>query len=128
MSIGALPYQLPTNVGWAYVQTRRTPLTTPPAADGVATIELPQVPAGQMWLVRRIAVSCTSPSSFAAYYNTIAPANIADATDTGEADVADERQPLVLNEGDVLICQWSGCLALAVGSASVVYDVLQKSG
>lgn len=131
MSIASsqVPYQLPTNVGWQYLQTAYDALTTPAAAGGVAEVDLEQVPAGQMWLIRRMAVSCTSSGvTFTAYRNQAAPPNIVDATDAGVGDVADETQPIVLNESDVLLCVWSGCPDAAVGSISVMRDVYKRVG
>lgn len=107
---GQLPYQLPVGGrNWQLVDATRDTLKAPPAAAGIAQVSLEQVPAGERWYVQRISVQADHACAFIAYYNAIDPANVADSTQAGNADVADEHQPILLNETDTLLLVWSGC-------------------
>jgi hypothetical protein len=111
MTVVELPHPLPGGGrNWQLVDATRDTLHTPPAAGGIAQVALDQVPAGERWFVQRISVQASSAGvAFVAYYNSINPANVADSTQAGDADVADEHQPILLNETDTLLLVWSGC-------------------
>lgn len=110
MTVG-LPYQLPVGGrNWQLVDATRDTLKAPPAADGIAQVALEPVPAGERWYVQRMSVQADQAGvTFIAYYNAINPANVADSTQAGDGDVADEHQPILLNETDTLLLVWSGC-------------------
>ncbi|HEY3923785.1 MAG TPA: hypothetical protein VGL75_04425 [Acidothermaceae bacterium] len=142
MTIGPLPYQLPTSSGWTYLQTTHDTLQTDPVADasGAAQTQVGEVPAGERWLITRVNISATTQiqqdsgpavvlpvaATFTAYYTTIAQNTIADATPAGDGDNGDENQPIELNAGDVLLLVWSGMPENAVGWANVTRQVFRQ--
>ena len=140
MTVGQLPYQLPTSSGWTYLQTTHDTLQTDAATGGAAQVLVGEVPADQRWLITRMNISATQllqpdtgaavivpvAATFTAYYNTVAPNTIADATPAGDGDNGDENQPIELNAGDVLILAWSGIPNNAIGWASVTRQVFRQ--
>lgn len=141
MTVGPLPYQLPTSTGWTYLQTTHDTLQTLAAANGMAQQQVGPVDAGQRWLITRMNISATQllrpdnnaaavvvpvAATFTAYYNTIAQNTIADATPAGDGDNGDENQPIELNEGDTLLLVWTGMPTNAIGWASVTRQVFRQ--
>jgi hypothetical protein len=124
-----LPHQLPGGgINWRYVQTTRQALTTPAAANGICQVSLGQVPDGEMWLVQRMSVQNTAVGVvFVAYFGAIDPRQVADSTNAGDGDVADEHQPIVLNAGDELLCVWALCPNGAIGSINVQYQLFRSN-
>jgi hypothetical protein len=123
-----LPHQLAGGgISGRYVQTTRDALTTPVAGStGIAQVSLAQVPDGEKWLIQRMSVQCTQAGIFVAYFNSIDPRQVADSTNAGAGDVADEHQPIELVAGDVLLCVWYS-IAGAVGSINVQRQVYRSN-
>lgn len=140
MTVGPLPYQLPTSSGWTYLQTTHDTLQTDPAEGGSVQTQVGEVPSGERWLITRMNVSATTQiqpdsgpavilpvaATFTAYYSTIAQNTIADATPAGDGDNGDENQPIELNAGDVLLLVWSGMPNNAIGWASITRQVFRQ--
>lgn len=92
-------------------------------AAGRGALEL-SVPASTVWMVQRIAISCTGPTdpmpSLYAYDGPENDANLLDATWTGTQDVSDFGTPLELYAGEFLTFVWVGGTAGTVGTARLI--------
>lgn len=91
------------------------------AAGGGNMTALFQVPGDRVWKIERIAVSTTStqPTAASVYVGNNDPDNLVDYTPSGNADVADETNPIVLGSGQVLRVRWTGASVGAVGTARI---------
>lgn len=98
------------------------------AAGGTATATFPAVPAGRLWLVERIVVSCTSSSatSAALYVDQVDALHLVEGTSAGNFDIADENSPLVIESLSVLTVVWTGASNGAVGTCRVQVRELQR--
>lgn len=103
-------------------------LSSDPAAGGLATVEFDQVPDSELWMLERASVFCDSetPTTFAFYLDQVDPARVLDYTNSGNSDVADESQPIQIPAGSILIGQWAGASAGAVGTVRVQYTILRN--
>src|SRR5690242_14980347 len=74
---------------------RRVAASSTPAAGGTAQIVFDGPDASRLWLVERIAVSCTSSAATTArvYAGDVGPLFLVDSTSNGNADIADENSP-----------------------------------
>jgi len=83
------------------------------AADvdaGTITVTFEQVPDGELWLVDRIVVSCTSTTATRALVydgDPSDPRRIWDGTQSGNFDAADNASPIQLPAGSQLVVVWS---------------------
>jgi hypothetical protein len=95
--------------------------TAPADASGVLEWLSSVVPAGQQWEVERISISTTSgaPTTAFVYVGDPVPRNLVDGSSSGNLDVADETQPIVVPGGQRLRIRWTGASLGAVGSARV---------
>lgn len=115
----------------AFVDSDRYPrtVTTPAAtASGTVTGTFQPVPAGRLWLVERIVVSCTSstPTAAAFYTDNVNAAGLVEGTSAGNFDIADENSPLAVDGGSTLIVQWTGASVGAVGTCRVQVRELMR--
>lgn len=87
--------------------------TDPADVSGVASAMFGPVPSDQVYLVERITVASesTDPTSLRVYLGAVDPENIVEATGSGNSDVADEVQPVLVPGGQSLIFQWTGVTA-----------------
>lgn len=133
-----LPYQLPTNVGWQFVQITHDNLTTPVSTLDTTEADLDQVPSGELWVISRIAVSCLltgfdpsdmlpAPSILTLYRSNISPSAVEDFTFSGAGDVFEAGEPITLNESDVLRLVWSQTTQGATGYAHITRAVYRRS-
>ncbi|KAB2809305.1 hypothetical protein F9L07_19895 [Pimelobacter simplex] len=123
--------QLPVAFGpsWFLHEFRSDFLTTAPAAGGLATAELRQVPQDERWLLDRVVVQCTSTTQTVAflYLNETEDRGVLDGTRVGNFDVADQSQPILLEGGARLIVQWRGASNGAIGHARLQLRILKQA-
>lgn len=127
------PRLVPAGVPWAAADQPRThelrflasetvalPGVTAPAVGGVMEVGF-ATPADRVWQIERIAVSSTSAAVTTAivYVGAVDPANIVDLTPAGNADIADEINPIVVPANSVLRVRWTGATDGAVGTARI---------
>lgn len=107
---------------------RRVVVTAPADSSGVMLGRIPGPDAGYLWLIERMAVSTTSsgPTTAIVYAGIIDPAYVLDATQMGNADIADEASPILLDSAQDLICQWTGASSGAVGTLNVQFQLVQR--
>lgn len=123
-----LPYQLPAAGQWELVDYGRAQLVSGPAAGGKCRVEFEQVPPGELWLVDRIVVSCTSAVQTTAliYEDVEQPGRLRDGTPTGNLDTGDMASPLQVPSGSGLIVVWLNATAGAIGTAYLQWSVLRQ--
>lgn len=123
-----LPYQLAAAAQWKLVDYGRDELTSAPAAGGKCRVEFEQVPPGELWLVDRVVVSCTSAVQTTAlvYEDVEQPGRLRDGTPTGNLDTGDMSSPLQVPAGSALIVVWQNASTGAVGTAYLQWSVLRQ--
>lgn len=100
------------------------PLALPAAmtldTTGGGTLELGPPPAGEAWLIARLAVTTGGAlvPEVRVYRNSARTENFVDGTSAGDADVSEYATPLRLSGGDVLVLVWTGGTAGARGSVT----------
>lgn len=109
-------------------QAVTAPLSSAPAAGGLATVALPVCPNGKVYLVQRIGISTTSTqattcSVYVGPPNDLSPENLMDYSNNGNSDIADENSPILVPGGQTLTLQWSSMSAGSIGSSRVQYLV-----
>jgi hypothetical protein len=107
--------------------TTQAQASTPAGADGLCTVTFGPAPAGELWLADRYTVECTSSSSSDCFVYVgldIRPANLRDATGSGNLDIADNNSPLLVPGTLSLFFQWRSASLGAIATASVQYRVL----
>lgn len=89
------------------------------AAAGTITATFDPVGAGQMWLVDRAAIYCTSSTDTLAfvYVGQVAPQNVIDGSVAGNLDFADNSAPWLVPGSQSLILVWEGA---SLGSTALV--------
>lgn len=94
-------------------------------AGGIAVVNFGPVQPGYQWRVERIAISSDSAlaSAFTLYLDSIDPTNIVESSPSGNSDIADETQPILVPEGSRLIGRWTGGTPGALASARIQYTV-----
>jgi hypothetical protein len=124
-----IPKVLPTAGGLTMTEWRRAYKRSDPAAGGTCTVILDPVPDGETWRVERLVVTCTSTSVplVRVYAGAVADFNVVDATAAGNLDIADEDPPLLLTQGEQLICVWTGATDGAVGTFRAQWAVYTKA-
>lgn len=114
-----LPQGLPAASGWQLVDWLDRDWTSTPAASGVLTIETPQLPDTELWLIDRLVVSCTSTSDTAARIYNSSTARLRSGSRAGNFDEADYPGGLLLRPSSWLLAQWTGCSLGAVATLAV---------
>lgn len=124
---------LPTYVGsasqWQLSDWDEIQETSDPAVAGVATIELEQVPPGELWLLEHSVSYCTSSTAttMRLYAGAPDPLRLRDGSDRGNFDVAEWPRGLLFREGSSIVAQWSGCSAGAVAAITLQVAIYRKS-
>lgn len=125
-----LPTQAPALSKWSvWDYGLRIWTSAAAAANGVALIELGQVPDNELWLIDRIVISCTSSadSAFGLYRDAIALGNRLDWTDLGNDNIADESAPITVQPATVLLAQWTDADPASVGSITLQWTILRPT-
>ncbi len=96
----------------------------PAPGSGIVDALIGPVPTDQVWLVERIAVTSDSgaPTIASVYTGAVDSANLVDRTASGNADIADEVQPIFVAGGQLLIVRWVGMTAGARGTVRLQYQ------
>lgn len=117
-----------TAAGWSLVDFRSYRASTPAAAGGLASLQLPQLDPTELWIIDHAVVSCTSstPTSVRWYADTATPAQLLDGSNAGNFDVADWPAGLQLAPGTGLLVVWSGASNGAIGSLALQARVLRR--
>ncbi len=89
---------------------RKEAVVTTIDAAGIADAVFGPPPADGYWLVERIVVVTTSAAATEArmYSGDVDDANLEDGTSTGNLDIADETQAIVVPGGTVFRIRWTG--------------------
>lgn len=124
-----LPQSLPSSTGWQVVDRIDQTYASSPAANGLATITLPQLDTATRWELTHMVAACTSStaSGMRLYFDTVGPAGFRDGTDSGNFDVADWARGLFIPEGRTLIAQWSSCSTGAIATLTLQADVSKRT-
>lgn len=97
---------------WMLHDYRYRVKSSTPAVGGQAQIEFEQVPQDELWLINRVVVQCTAPSTDQAvahlYLDTTEDRQALDGTRVGNFDVADMASPIQLPGASRLIVKWKG--------------------
>jgi hypothetical protein len=126
-----LPAPLPSGAGsWVVTDYRPLTLTSAPAQDGTALAVAPQLELGELWLVDRAVVSCTSTTESVArvYENAAAPGFLLSGTASGNFDEADYPTGMLVQSGGQLLIVWTQASDGAVGTARLQVRVLRPAG
>lgn len=114
---------------WYLHDFRQQVIYSQPAAGGLATASLPEVPYDELWLLDRIVVQSDSASATAAflYLDQVDDRNVLDGTRVGNFDVADQAQPIQIPGSSRLLVQWQGASNGAVGIARVQLRLMRQA-
>jgi hypothetical protein len=114
----------------AYVDADRFSRTavSKAAAGGTCQAVLPAVPDGDLWLIERIVVTCTSSTATTAvvYVDQASASSIVEGTQSGNLDFADENQPIEVDGSRALLVVWSGASNGAIGTVRAQIRVLRR--
>lgn len=129
-------FQLPTPVatagaaGWALSDWQQLRQAATADATGTATLDLGQVDPTTQWLVDRLVVQTTSTASttLRLYDSTVAPANLLDATSSGNINTADYPAGLLVRPSTSLVAQWTGATFGAVCTLTAQVRVFRQAG
>lgn len=124
------PRPLPWAQQLVVVDYQRTHGQSSPAAGGTCSVELGPVPQDETWLVDRMIVLCDSAADTEArvYVGSVRDTAFVDGSLTGNLDVADESQPVLVDAGEPLTCVWSGAADGAVGTFAIQYRLVERRG
>jgi hypothetical protein len=125
-----LPTSLPAAAGWALADWLPLQVQSKPAADGVATIEFPQLDPDEQWLIDRLVVTCTSTTAtvLRLYDSVVTLGRLLDTTSSGNLNTADYPAGLLVRPASVLIAQWTGASPAAVGAVTLQARVMRRLG
>jgi hypothetical protein len=115
----ALPQGLPAAGGWQLVDWIDRDWKSTAAIGATVTIETPQLPDTEMWLIDRLVVSSTSTSDTAARVYNSGTDRLRSGSRAGNFDEADYPGGLLLRPSSWLTVQWSGCSLGAVAALAV---------
>jgi hypothetical protein len=123
-----LPTSISTASQWEIVGWRRFSAKSPAAVGSSCTALLPQLSSGEMWLVDRAVVTCTSAAatSVRLYDSSPDPNRLLSGSNSGNFDEADYPAGLLVESGSQLIAVWSNATAGAVGTINVQARVLRQ--
>jgi hypothetical protein len=105
-----LPTFVGTSSSWQLVDPALTPSwSSQPAAGGVARIDCGQLPEGELWLIDRAVVTCTSSTKTALrlYDSAVDNQRLISGSAAGNFDEADYPAGLALRPSSALIAVWS---------------------
>jgi hypothetical protein len=129
MSGVTLPTSVSTSSQWQLVDWRRARLSSAPAVGGVATIDVGQLPDGEMWLLDHMVAQCDSTAAtvMRLYEDSPQPLNLLDGSNKGNFDVADWPGGLLVRSSTSLIAQWAGASDGAIATLTLQARVLRRS-
>ena len=125
-----LPQSIAAASGWQVVDWADPTFVSSPAAGGLATITLDQLPATDMWLLDHMVAECTSSTAtqLRLYAGSVGPSTLRDGTNSGNFDVADWPGGLLVRSSTSLIAQWAGCSDGAIATLTLQARVLRQAG
>lgn len=127
-----LPYasaETGSGAGLRVLDYRREAASSEPAAGGTARVSFDGPDSSRLWLVERIAISCTSSTATSArvYAGDVGPLFLVDSTESGNADIADETSPVLVESTRPLIIVWSGVQDGATATATIQYQLVERA-
>jgi hypothetical protein len=127
--IGLPTFTAPAS-SWQLVDWVDRTYSSTPAAGGLATITLDQLPPTDMWLLDHMVVQTTSstPTVMRLYADSVDPRYIRDGSDHGNFSVGDWYSGLVCRPSVSLVAQWTGCSAGAIATLTLQARVMRRPG
>jgi hypothetical protein len=125
-----VPFPLPATSSWSVADwLDHSYVSDPAGSDGIAVVELPQLPDNERWQLTHMVAACTSTAStqMRLYIDSPATTNLRDGTSTGNFDVADWPQGLMLPPGRTLYARWDGCSPGAVATLTLQATILRRT-
>lgn len=125
---GSQPAQT-TAAGQNLVDYQDLAKTSPAAgANGICTVAFDPVPTGQLWLIDREVVSCTSAAATVVFVYVgslpVRSSELRDSSSSGNLDIADNSAPLQVAGSLQLIYVWEGATPGAIATAAITYRVM----
>lgn len=116
-----LPRSVSVAAQWQQSDWLDRSYTSLPAVGGVATIEMPQLGDDELWLVDHMVAQCSSSTAttMRLYVSSAAPGFLRDGTNSGNFDVADWPNGLLVRPSSFLVAQWTGCSNGAVATLTL---------
>lgn len=101
-------------------------------SSGSATVRFGPVPAGYMWAIERVVVHTTSTGTpeVRLHRNQISNLQLVDGTDA-IFNVADNHQPIRLNQNESLVIEWTSLSTGAICTATLqigLHEAVKPSG
>lgn len=123
------PYSLPTASGWTLYDWRELQATSTAAASGTASLTFDQVPDSELWLIDRMVSYCdsTTDTRVRVYRSQTDPRSLRDGSNSGNFDVTEYPQGLLLRAGGQLLAQWTGASDGARGTLTVQLRVFRQA-
>jgi hypothetical protein len=123
-----LPSSISTASQWQLVDWVAVKQKSKAAAGGVARVELPALDTGDMWLIDRAVIACTSSTrtAFRLYEGSTSEVPLS-GTDSGNFDEAEYPGGLLLKSSQALIAQWTGCVDGSVGTLRLQYRYYRRT-
>lgn len=113
--------------GYQLLDIRRLPQpgAAKAGAAGTITASFPEVDPGQMWLVERMVVFCTSGAETIAlvYVGSVGPQNLVDGTEAGNLDFG-EGTPILVPGSQALTVLWEGADVNSTAVAVAQFKVM----
>lgn len=131
-----VPYSLPSTSAWALADWLDHPYTSPPAANGTATITLDALDDLTRWRLTHAVVGCVSAAGAALpaqsrrlrlYNGSVANPYLRDGSTRGEFDVADWALGLWIPPGGQLVAVWSGCSDGDIATLNLQAEIYRRS-
>jgi hypothetical protein len=106
-----LPSSISTASQWQLVDWLSLTQKATAAATGIARVELPALDTGEMWLIDRAVVACTSTTrtTVRIYVGSTTDVPLS-GSDSGNFDEAEYPSGLLVKPSQVLIAQWTGAV------------------
>lgn len=124
-----LPGATSSASGWRLVDYATKRAQTPPAAGGIAEVDLGQLEPDEMWLIDHAVIACdsTTPTELRWYESAAIDLQLLDGTAKGGFDVADWPAGLQVRPSQSILARWTGASAGAVGTVILQYRVLRRT-
>jgi len=124
-----LPVQRPVASGWGLADFRTIQQRTAAAGGGSAQLELAQVPSDELWFIDHAVVACTSSTSTSLrlYAGSVSDLALLDGSLSGNFDVADWPNGLLLEATRSLIARWDGASDGAIGTLTLQLRVMRRA-
>jgi hypothetical protein len=123
-----VPTFMPVVANWAVVDWVEKTLRSAPAAGGLATITLDQLPTTDMWLLDHMVAQCTSATAtqMRLYADTVSAGYLRDGSDTGNFDVADWPAGLLVRPSVSMVAQWTGASDGAIATLTLQARIMRQ--